>query len=129
MIDLVTLHSDETTDGNLILMIFHNVKITGYIVNPDGSEFTIYYRHTVDESDCKAGELDFETYMWMDDGKTLIDDYDRYEGICINHKWYPRGDMSLSDYLNLIKIPLEDEIVEQNLADITEETSESEAAR
>ena len=90
MIDLVTLHSDETTDGNLILMIFHNVKITGYIVNPDGSEFTIYYRHTVDESDCKAGELDFETYMWMDDGKTLIDDYDRYEGICINHKWYPR---------------------------------------
>ena len=37
--------------------------------------------------------------------------------------------MSLSDYLNLIKIPLEDEIVEQNLSDITEETPESEATQ
>ena len=86
-------------------------------------------QHTIDESNCKAGELDFETYMWMDDGKSLIEDYDRYEGICINHKWYPRGDMSLSDYLNLIRIPLEDEIVEQNLTDITEETPESEVTQ
>ena len=41
MIDLVTLHSDETANGNLMLMIFHNVKITGYIVNPDGSYYIL----------------------------------------------------------------------------------------
>ena len=128
MIDLITVHSDAETQGNLILMIFHNVKITGYTISPDGTEFTIFYKHTLDESNFKAGELDFETYMWMDDGKTLIDSYDRYTGICINHKWYPRGDMSLSEYVNLIKVPLENEIVEQNLESITEdvETPESE---
>ena len=126
MIDLITLHSDSETNGNLILMIFHNVKITGYIINPDETEFTIYYKHTIDESNCKAGDIDYETYMWMDDGKSLIDNYDRYEGICINHRWFPRGDLSLTDYLNLIRLPLENEIVEQNLNDITEETTESE---
>ena len=125
MIDLVTLHNDPDTD-KYILMIFHNIHFTGYIVDDKNKELSIFYRHSQDEGGYSKGEVDYETYIWMDDGKSLIEPSDRYEGICINHRWYPRGDSSLEEYMAQIRIPLENELVEQNIKELAELPDKSE---
>jgi hypothetical protein len=113
MIDIVSLHTDD--DDKLVLMIFHDVRLIGYSVNEKDSELTIHYHHTRNEANCTKDEIDYETFLWMDDGKSLVDAHDRYEGICINHRWFPRGDLSLSEYLAQIRIPLENELAEQKI--------------
>lgn len=117
MIDLVALHGDEK--DNLVLMIFHNVVLTGYEINNEDKELTFFYTHSQNEANCSKDETDFETFIWMDDGKTLVDPHDRYEGICINHLWYPRGDCSMDEYLEKIRIPLENELTDQTIDQLT----------
>ena len=125
MIDLVTLHNDPETD-KYVLMIFHDIHFNGYIVDDVNKELSVFYRHSQDEGDYSKDEVDYETFIWMDDGKTFVEPADRYEGICINHRWYPRGELSLDEYMAQIRIPLENELVEQNLKQITEEPAEPE---
>ena len=112
MIDLVTLHVDQKTD-NLELMIFHDVKVTGYEICAADNEFTIYYTHTQDENNCKRGEPDYETYIFPGSDKE-----GEYTGICVNEKWYPIGKSGLIDYISVVRILLENEITENNLKDV-----------
>ncbi len=115
MVDIVTIHTD--TKDNYILTIFHDVAIVSYSVE-NGCELIINYIHKHPEVDYGANEPDYETFLWADDGKTLVDEVDRYTGICVDNQWFPIGDKSLEEYLNTVRVYLNKEIVETDLEEI-----------
>lgn len=120
-IDLQILHIVDM-DRPMELVVFHNIKILGFVYEESENEIQVRYIHTLDEYNMDAGMEDEDIFLYYihplasEDGDVPSDSPSR-EGFIIDGVEYLRGNLPVKEYYEKMW-PIMHNVMVDNVLDI-----------